>query len=95
MTNPDNEKEDDWLRHRSVGDKKDTESDYGTVVIEQVKMKKEVGLVGGISLIVGTIIGTLHLHVFPISCSYPVLSVGNLTEIIHSQIPSLGYLSMY
>ena len=63
MINNDNKKngKKDGLRHRSLADKDDADAKYGAVVIEQVKMKKEVGLVGGISLIVGTIIGNTNI----------------------------------
>jgi len=46
-------------RHRSLinGDTKQNSYDASEVIIEQVKLKKSVGLISGTSLIVGTIIG--------------------------------------
>ncbi|KAL4234014.1 b(0 +)-type amino acid transporter 1 [Mactra antiquata] len=50
---------DNGVRHRKGEETSDQGSQYGSVVIEnEVELKKEVGLIGGISLIVGTIIGS-------------------------------------
>ena len=53
-------------RHRSLinGDKKQNSYDTSEVIIEQVKLKKSVGLISGTSLIIGTIIGNLFVCIF-------------------------------
>jgi hypothetical protein len=53
-------------RHRSLinGDKKQNSYDTSEVIIEQIKLKKSVGLISGTSLIVGTIIGNLFVCIF-------------------------------